>query len=224
MVMKMQYGMRHHLKDPADEENHFYWDQLFQSNEELETIEQDGRVIYDYEINTNKIRCSKAFDLVFEGIKFAAINNCLAGSSVLNSYRRPDHQGLMVFSYTGKDWTVSMYKNELNEGVDLSLIAVRYGGGGHASACGFRVPNIKYVISPECELNGIVADFLTSKEKEIRLCCMSSRFPNEGHEYKSEERMKTHLATLAGYHNLNYDDLLDPETNPDGHYVTLSKP
>lgn len=148
-VMMMQYGMRNDLRNPDSHEEFKAWNYLLNDTYgvEMSGIKQIGEVIFNYEREKNKVICSRAFDLIFEGLKFAAINIPLSGSAVFDSYRRPEHQGLMVFCYTGKDWTVSMYKNELNEGVDLSLIAVKYGGGGHASSCGFRVDDIQTILN-----------------------------------------------------------------------------
>ncbi len=145
-VMQIQYGMRHWLKNPITRGEFSVWISCL-TWFEIVPIFETGVTITQYEKETNKIRCSKAFDLQFEGLKFAAINNCLAGSVVLDSYAREDHQGLMVFSYTGTKWTVSLYQNLLCPTKhDLSLIAVKYGGGGHAGACGFQVEDINTIL------------------------------------------------------------------------------
>lgn len=147
MVMEAQQGMRLSMNNPDVAFDEWLW--LFDDNSSMETIMQDGELIMRFEEKSNQIRCSKAFDLVFEGHKFAVVNNTLAGSSVLNSYARSDHDGLMVFSYHGKKqkWDVSLYGNELSsQQVDLSVIAKKYGGGGHANACGFMVDNINEII------------------------------------------------------------------------------
>jgi nanoRNase/pAp phosphatase (c-di-AMP/oligoRNAs hydrolase) len=52
----------------------------------------------------------------------------------------------MVFSFNGTMWNVSLYQNTLTESPDLSVIAKKYGGGGHAGACGFMVKDINQIL------------------------------------------------------------------------------
>jgi len=147
-VMHAQYGMRSNFADPRCDDAFDYWRLAF--NEDfMQSILEEGRTLFEFEENQNAIRCKRAFDLEFQGLKFACINAFPAGSSVLNAYASSYHDALMVFSFNGatKMWEVSMYKNELNsESYDLSEIAKEYGGGGHASACGFSVKDIIAVI------------------------------------------------------------------------------
>jgi nanoRNase/pAp phosphatase (c-di-AMP/oligoRNAs hydrolase) len=49
----------------------------------------------------------------------------------------------MGFYYTGKDWAFSLYHAKHRTDLDLSTIAVKYGGGGHRGACGFRLDSLK---------------------------------------------------------------------------------
>ena len=149
-VMNCQHGMRFHLSDPANNINYEKWNDAFEIDTHFHIIENDGSVIAEAEKITNKVRCSKAFDVEFCGYKFAALNNGLSGSAVLESYATEEHQGLMVFSYHGRKqmWEISMYKNDKHkEQYDFSLIAKQFGGGGHAGACGFMVTDIKQVIN-----------------------------------------------------------------------------
>ncbi len=149
-VMDMQYGMRFHLSNPCQKKFFDAWNVLIEDNLLMQHVFQDGQLIHEAEKKSNEIRCSKAFDLTFEDHKFAAVNNTLAGSAVLESYARSDHDGLMVFSYHGKSgmWDVSMYQNEKStQDVDLSVIAKKYGGGGHKGSCGFRVKEISTILN-----------------------------------------------------------------------------
>ena len=150
MVMEVQYGLRFHMSPPNTDKGFEQWAILLADSDRMDEVIADGSLIYQAEKKSNEIRCSKAFDLIFEGVKFAAINNTLAGSAVLDSYARSDHDALMVFSFHGRrqEWDVSMYKNEKSDqDIDLSLIAKRYGGGGHASSCGFRTGDVIDVLS-----------------------------------------------------------------------------
>lgn len=98
-----------------------------------------GHFVLKYKRKADARTAEKAFLLEFEDLKFLAVNSAGGGSAVLDSRDKPEtgHDALMVFFYTGKQWVVSMYHAGHRKDVDLSVIAARYGGGGHAGACGF---------------------------------------------------------------------------------------
>ena len=52
------------------------------------------------------------------------------------------HDALLKFNWTGLYWDVSLYHAKHRTDLDLSLIAAKYGGGGHRGACGFRIGNL----------------------------------------------------------------------------------
>jgi hypothetical protein len=58
---------------------------------------------------------------------------------------RPEHEGLFGFNWTGKKWRVSLYHAPHRTDIDLSVIAVKYGGGGHRGACGFRCDKLPFL-------------------------------------------------------------------------------
>lgn len=64
------------------------------------------------------------------------MNVGLAGSDWFNSVDDSSYDILMPFSYNGryKTWSYSMYSKT----VDVSVIAKKYGGGGHMGAAGFN--------------------------------------------------------------------------------------
>lgn len=219
-VMEAQYGMRHQTNNPKDEKDFEDWVVRFHNDYIMEDVFYDGRTIFAYETEQAKIKCSKAFDLEFEGLKFAAINNPIGGSTILNSYRREDHQGLMVFSYHGRKqrWVVSMYKNELNEGVDLSEIAKKFGGGGHASACGFEVNDISMFLNQQMDKPMYVHEQVKGKNN-IKFCC---KMYNEC-GFATQEEFKNYLFLFAEQNNFDHSCEYDPVENPDLYYVTLTR-
>jgi hypothetical protein len=79
------------------------------------------------------------FDLDFEGLKFLACNHARYNSHLFTAGLRPDHDACFGFKWTGKEWSISLYHAPGKEHHDLSLIAKKYGGGGHRGACGFRI-------------------------------------------------------------------------------------
>lgn len=91
----------------------------------------------------------QGFDVQFEGLTFLACNSHELDirSQLFAAGIKPHHDALLGFTYNGakKDWRVSMYHAPGKEHHDLSLIAVKHGGGGHRGACGFRVPKLPFL-------------------------------------------------------------------------------
>lgn len=87
---------------------------------------------------------SRSFIVQFEGLNFLALNIARCNSLTFAALDKPDtgHEALMGFCWNGKTWTVSLYHAKHNTTINLSLIAVKYGGGGHRGACGFTVGNL----------------------------------------------------------------------------------
>jgi uncharacterized protein len=88
---------------------------------------------------------NRSFDVQWEGLKFMAINAVRCNSLTFESATRSDHDGLMGFFWNGKEWTVSLYHAPHRKDLDLSAIAVKYGGGGHRGACGFRINKLPFI-------------------------------------------------------------------------------
>lgn len=78
----------------------------------------------------------------WEGFTFCALNIGQRGNSdLLRGGIKPDHQALFAWRHVGDSPNpvyVSLYHAPGHEDIDLSLIATKYGGGGHRGACGFR--------------------------------------------------------------------------------------
>lgn len=147
LVLAAQFGLRHHTSIPTNRSCLENWESLIRNNDSMGMICADGCLLQEYEQRQNQIKCSRAFDVYFEGLKFAAINNVISGSLVLDSYKRDDHDALMVFGYDPKinRWRISLYEN--GKDIDLSVIAKQRGGGGHKNACGFEVNNINIILA-----------------------------------------------------------------------------
>lgn len=140
-VMQIQWGMRHALKDPS--KNYKDWDKAIKFGL-TDGMVDTGIAIYKFIQDQDVITAKRAFDLVFEGLKFCAVN-AKGNSEVVKSVVREDHDGIMLFYYDGEAimWKISMYGNEKNSNdIDLSVIAKKHGGGGHAKSCGFSIDDI----------------------------------------------------------------------------------
>lgn len=146
LVLAYQYGMKAIMSEPNYPAAYKQWSAGFE-NMNIHIIEKGGTILNFIRLQ-NDIYAKRAFDLHFECLNFCAINQGEVNSEVVKSAVREDHDGILTFRYNGKDWTVSLYGNELcRNPKDLSKIAVKYGGGGHANACGFSVKNINEVLN-----------------------------------------------------------------------------
>lgn len=82
------------------------------------------------------------FTLLWEGLTWLACNSALYNSTLFTSGLTPEHDACFGFKWTGRDWSVSLYHAPGKEHHDLSKIAVKYGGGGHKGACGFKLKEL----------------------------------------------------------------------------------
>jgi oligoribonuclease NrnB/cAMP/cGMP phosphodiesterase (DHH superfamily) len=99
-------------------------------------------------VEAEKQSCKKLnfFDVMFEGVRFRAVNKI--GGSTIFEFAEETGESLMAFSVVGPDTVkFSMYKGTVER--DLSVIAKKWKGGGHANACGFTttIPLFAGIIS-----------------------------------------------------------------------------
>lgn len=103
-----------------------------------------GKMLYMYkQKQAEEYIKSKGFAVEFEGYKCFAVNHGLINSDFFESV--DDKYDIYIgFAYNGgsKRWSYSL--RAANDNVDVSEIAVKYGGGGHKGAAGFA--SDKYVL------------------------------------------------------------------------------
>lgn len=109
----------------------------------LNPIIESGHLIKSYcDRNNDDYAATCAHTLQWEGLTFCALNIGQRGNSdLLRGGLKPEHQACFAWRFigpTGKAM-VSLYHAPGHEDIDLSLIATKYGGGGHRGACGFQV-------------------------------------------------------------------------------------
>lgn len=76
----------------------------------------------------------------WEGLTWCALNIGQRGNSdLLLGGIKPEHDACFAWRYVEGKAYVSLYHIAGHEQHDLSLIATKYGGGGHRGACGFRI-------------------------------------------------------------------------------------
>lgn len=143
--LEFQFGLR--LVDASSD----FWEALLQTDAVgdkavLDTV-RHGEILMKYQNRIDAGICrDKSFIVEFEGLKFLALNNARFNSNTFAALdvTATGHDALLGFSYNGKDWSVSLYHAAHRKELDLSQIAVKYGGGGHRGACGFRTPKLPF--------------------------------------------------------------------------------
>jgi uncharacterized protein len=112
----------------------------------VDTLLEGGKVLqYSSTQNNASIIKDIGFDLEWEGLKFLACNHARYNSHLFTAGLTPEHDACFGFKWTGKDWSISLYHAPGKEHHDLSLIAVKHGGGGHRGACGFRTNKLPFL-------------------------------------------------------------------------------
>lgn len=139
-TLDFQYGMRLNNTWPDNQE---LWKQFLRSDDNNETTMlivdtiKSGETILKYQKQENeKYSKSCAFEVKFEGYNAICINKLLTNSQLFESvYDVTKHDIMISFGLRANGmWTMSFYTTK--EGVDVSEIARKYGGGGHKRASG----------------------------------------------------------------------------------------
>ncbi len=101
---------------------------------------QSGHLLQRYQQSQDASIMHRSFIAEFEGLKFLVLNTARCNSLTFASKDVPEtgHDALCGFFWTGKTFKVSLYHAKHRTDLDLSLIAVKHGGGGHRGACGFE--------------------------------------------------------------------------------------
>jgi uncharacterized protein len=138
-----QFGLRSLKLNDND------WDRLLSDDQQfvLELL-RNGQLLQRYQQSTDaEILQHRSFTVVFEGREFLALNTarCNSLTFAAKDTQESSHEALMGFYWNGETWTVSLYHAAHRKDVDLSLIAVKYGGGGHRGACGFRASKLPFL-------------------------------------------------------------------------------
>ena len=89
----------------------------------------------------------RSYRLTWEGLNFIVLNTGRFNSLTFAALDKPEtgHDALLGYMFNGKCWTVSLYHSKHRTDLDLSLIAVKHGGGGHRGACGFTCSKLPFM-------------------------------------------------------------------------------
>lgn len=88
----------------------------------------------------------RSYRMDWEGLNFIVLNTGRFNSLTFAALDKPEtgHDALLGYMFNGKVWTVSLYHANHRRDIDLSTIAVKYGGGGHKGACGFTCSKLPF--------------------------------------------------------------------------------
>ena len=107
-------------------------------------IIQDGISIVEYlSVDDERYLRVYGFETTFEGHEVYAINRALINSDFFESIDASKYDMFIGFSFNGKMWEYQLRSAEQGK-VNVYELAVKYGGGGHPNAAGFR--SEKYVL------------------------------------------------------------------------------
>lgn len=126
---------------PSSKDWHKIMDSEYEYN--LDDLITQGELIEKYRNATAKeYRKQFAYSFDWEGFKCLAMNRSCSSEYFGEDINNYDLVIPHVFN--GKKWIVSLYTVK---DIDASIIAKKYGGGGHKKACGFtcdKLPWLKY--------------------------------------------------------------------------------
>lgn len=113
----------------------------------VEELLAKGELLQNYQQRDDARLVACGFLLDFEGLRFLALNTPRRSSTAFAARDVPEtgHEALLAFYWNGRQWIVSLYHAQHRTDLDLSQIAVRYGGGGHRGACGFTAATLPWL-------------------------------------------------------------------------------
>lgn len=140
-----QFGLRSQDLTPTD------WEILLQdcppSELFVDRLLEQGTMLQRYQQRNDAGMMYRSFLLQFEGLKFLTLTTARCNSLTFASRDIPEtgHDALMGFYFDGQKWNVSLYHAKHRTDLDLSAIAVKFGGGGHRGACGFATSKLPFL-------------------------------------------------------------------------------
>lgn len=116
-----------------------FWDNMSDYKIAMLDIINEGKKLLIYDDIKNAKACEhKGFECMFEGYLCYALNKS-GGTDTFKSVDQDKYAMFICFTFDGEKWTYSLRSGfgEASKDVNVSEIAMRYGGGGHMYASGF---------------------------------------------------------------------------------------
>lgn len=139
-ILGFEYFMQAMDTDPRT----FDWGPYFNmSKEQIYEKANIGSVIGQREKILNAKAVRNAYERNIGGLRCLCLNSTLKGSLVFGD-KLHDYDACMIyFRMAGGDYACSIYSTDKNN-VDVSAVAVKFGGGGHRKASGFKLSNQQF--------------------------------------------------------------------------------
>jgi nanoRNase/pAp phosphatase (c-di-AMP/oligoRNAs hydrolase) len=140
-ILPFQSGMKAFNTSP---DNQSFWSRVFDNNDIVQKIIEKGVDILGYQRELHKsIMERQSFDGMFDGHKAIFCNVAGASSQLFDKFYDPAKHDLMVAYSMNKNrtWNVSLYSDK----IDVSQLAKKHGGGGHAGAAGFVAKDLSFI-------------------------------------------------------------------------------
>ena len=136
-----QFGLRSFELSPE------LWAQLLRAPDDgfaeglVGTLLNRGELLQRYQQRADAaVMEHRSFLVEFEGLTFLALNTARCNSLTFAARDVPatGHDALLGICFDGSAWKFSLYHARHRTELDLSVIATKFGGGGHRGACGFQ--------------------------------------------------------------------------------------
>lgn len=139
--LPFQYGMRLESSLPHEP----LWSRVF--GNDLADIILRGETVLAYERKQSEAFAkSCAFETDLQGLRCVAMNRMLTNSKAFDAVVDPSrHDAMLTFGFRKGRWTCSLYS--AREDVDVSAVALRFGGGGHQKAAGFQCRELPFELA-----------------------------------------------------------------------------
>jgi len=116
------------------------WRDLFESNDALDRIRDNGKTVIKYRDNYCAEICKAyGYEVFFEGHNAYAVNLARFGSQQFGELFEK-YPFCISYIHNGVIYTVSLYSRN----VDVGEICKKYGGGGHKGAAGFTCDRLPF--------------------------------------------------------------------------------
>lgn len=127
---------------PMDSE----WTDLGNRNEACTNLIKSGVVMDDFKLSwAETFRNRYGFCIKLDGHSVFCLNLGNANSTYFGDLI-DKYDAVMTFCYNGELFNCSIYSNK----IDVSLIAKKYGGGGHKGASGFTFKDFSFITDKIC--------------------------------------------------------------------------
>lgn len=139
-VLPFQWGMRDNPDTLPD--NIDFWKMVFYSESFFDRTVEKGATLLRFQKNQDaKYAKGMSYEAEFEGYRAIVMNKAYANSKAFDAVYDPEKHDIMVL-YGVKPGQLKYTLFCDKPDIDVSIIAQKYGGGGHKGAAGFFSENL----------------------------------------------------------------------------------